>query len=93
MHWVPWDPALKPEFGNERCYRNTKLPPFPPDYRASGVELHVTSLPSPYGIGNLESSPFSWVRVTGNKRFVRPSSLKTWLGQTELTALSVQRRG
>jgi len=31
----------------------TSLPPFPPDYRASGVLLHVTSLPSPYGIGDL----------------------------------------
>src|SRR6201997_3510260 len=37
------------------------LPPFPPDYRASGVLLHVTSLPSPYGIGNVGSSAFSWV--------------------------------
>jgi 4-alpha-glucanotransferase len=25
--------------------------PFPPDYRASGLLLHVTSLPSPFGIG------------------------------------------
>ena len=25
------------------------LPPFPAQYRASGVLLHVTSLPSPYG--------------------------------------------
>lgn len=29
------------------------LPHFPPDYRASGVLLHVTSLPSAYGIGDL----------------------------------------
>jgi hypothetical protein len=28
------------------------LPPFPSDYRASGILLHVTSLPSPYGIGD-----------------------------------------
>jgi hypothetical protein len=27
------------------------LPPFPPEDRASGLLLHVTSLPSPYGIG------------------------------------------
>ena len=26
------------------------LPPFPSSYRASGLLLHVTSLPSPYGI-------------------------------------------
>jgi len=26
---------------------------FPPAYRASGLLLHVTSLPSPYGIGDV----------------------------------------
>lgn len=36
------------------------VPPFPQDYRASGVLLHVTSLPSGYGIGDLASA-FSWV--------------------------------
>src|SRR5499427_125398 len=35
--------------------------PFPTEYRASGLLLHVTSLPSPYGIGDLGSSAFSWV--------------------------------
>jgi len=38
-----------------------KMPPFPPEYRASGLLLHVTSLPSPYGIGDLGSSAFSWI--------------------------------
>jgi len=37
------------------------VPPFPPKYRASGLLLHVTSLPSPYGIGDLGSSALSWV--------------------------------
>jgi 4-alpha-glucanotransferase len=37
------------------------VPPFPPEYRASGLLLHITSLPSPYGIGDLGSSAFSWV--------------------------------
>src|SRR4051794_21672407 len=37
------------------------VPPFPPEYRASGLLLHVTSLPSEYGIGDLGSSAFSWV--------------------------------
>jgi 4-alpha-glucanotransferase len=37
------------------------VPPFPSRYRASGVLLHVTSLPSPYGIGDLGSSAFSWI--------------------------------
>jgi 4-alpha-glucanotransferase len=37
------------------------VPPFPAEYRASGLLLHVTSLPSPYGIGDLGPSAFSWV--------------------------------
>ena len=36
-------------------------PPFPPDYRASGVLLHVTSLPSPYGIGDVGPTALAWV--------------------------------
>jgi len=36
------------------------LPPFPPDYRASGVLLHLTSLPSPYGIGDVAAAT-SWI--------------------------------
>ena len=46
------------------------IPPFPPEYRASGLLLHVTSLPSPYGIGDLGPSAFSWVNrlhETGQK--------------------------
>jgi len=31
----------------------SNLPPFPSSYRASGLLLHVTSLPSPYGIGDV----------------------------------------
>ena len=38
-----------------------KAPPFPPDYRASGLLLHVTSLPSPYGIGDLGPEAFAWI--------------------------------
>ncbi len=34
---------------------------FPRGYRASGLLLHVTSLPSPYGIGDLGPGAFSWV--------------------------------
>jgi len=37
------------------------LPPFPSEYRSSGILLHTTSLPSPYGIGDLGSSAFSWI--------------------------------
>ena len=35
--------------------------PFPPDYRASGILAHVTSLPSAYGIGDLGPTARRWV--------------------------------
>jgi 4-alpha-glucanotransferase len=37
------------------------LPPFRPDHGSSGVLLHVTSLPSPYGIGDVGPAAFAWV--------------------------------
>ena len=37
------------------------LPPFPPEYRASGLLLHVTSLPSPYGIGDVGPAALAWI--------------------------------
>jgi 4-alpha-glucanotransferase len=37
------------------------VPPFPSGYRASGVLLHVTSLPSPYGIGDVGPAAVAWV--------------------------------
>ena len=37
------------------------LPPFPNEYRASGVLLHVTSLPSPYGVGDLGPGAVAWI--------------------------------
>jgi 4-alpha-glucanotransferase len=37
------------------------IPPFPPAYRASGLLLHVTSLPSPYGIGDVGPSALAWI--------------------------------
>src|SRR3974390_1508020 len=41
--------------------RSERLLPFPPDYRASGVLLHITSLPSPYGIGDVGPAASAWV--------------------------------
>ncbi|MGO9918401.1 MAG: 4-alpha-glucanotransferase [Isosphaeraceae bacterium] len=41
--------------------RGAGVPPFPPGYRASGVLLHITSLPSAYGIGDLGPGAFEWV--------------------------------
>ena len=46
--------------------QTANLPPFTPDYRAFGVLLHVTSLPSPYGIGDLGPSAFAWIDHLGN---------------------------
>ena len=37
------------------------LPPFSHGRRSSGVLLHVTSLPSPYGIGDLGPAAHAWV--------------------------------
>jgi 4-alpha-glucanotransferase len=37
------------------------LPPYPPGYRASGVLLHISSLPSPYGIGDVGPAALAWV--------------------------------
>ena len=37
------------------------LPPFPPDYRASGLLLHITSLPSPYGVGDVGPPALAWI--------------------------------
>src|ERR1700745_1147048 len=36
-------------------------PPFPAGYRASGLLLHVTSLPSPYGIGDVGPAAVKWI--------------------------------
>jgi 4-alpha-glucanotransferase len=37
------------------------LPPFPAEYRASGLLLHVTSLPSRYGVGDLGPAAVAWI--------------------------------
>ena len=35
--------------------------PFPSGYRASGLLLHVTSLPSPYGVGDVGPAALAWI--------------------------------
>src|SRR5262249_53751346 len=40
---------------------DTAVPPFPPGYRASGMLLHVTSLPSDYGVGDVGPAAYSWI--------------------------------
>src|SRR5215471_14370002 len=37
------------------------IPPFADNYRASGVLLHITSLPTPYGIGDVGPAAVAWV--------------------------------
>jgi 4-alpha-glucanotransferase len=41
--------------------RRVALTPFLPEYRASGILLHVSSLPSRYGIGDLGPAALAWV--------------------------------
>ena len=38
-----------------------KIQPFSSDGRSAGVLLHVTSLPSPYGIGDMGPTAFAWI--------------------------------
>ena len=46
--------------------RNFSVLPFPAGYRASGLLLHVTSLPSPYGIGDMGPAALAWIdRLAG----------------------------
>ena len=41
--------------------QSAAVSPFPPGYRAAGVLLHVASLPSPYGIGDVGPAALAWV--------------------------------
>jgi 4-alpha-glucanotransferase len=41
--------------------RQVPLLPFPPYYRASGILLHVASLPSPYGIDDIGPAALAWI--------------------------------
>ena len=41
--------------------RTVSVPPFASDYRASGLLLHVTSLPSVYGIGDIGPAAVAWI--------------------------------
>jgi 4-alpha-glucanotransferase len=41
--------------------KSVVAPPFPREYRASGILLHVTSLPSRYGVGDFGPSALGWI--------------------------------
>src|SRR5262244_3837897 len=45
-----------------------KLPPFPSSYRASGLLLHITSLPSQYGIGDVGPTAIAWIDQLSDAR-------------------------
>ena len=67
------------------------LPPFPSEYRASGLLLHITSLPSAYGIGDVGPSAFSWLRSTptsGPKLVAGAASGPTGYGNSPYQSLS-----
>ena len=68
--------------------------PFPPGYRASGVLLHVTSLPSPYGIGDLGPAASTWIDVL--QRLAKAGGSHCpwtdWLRQLSLSIPVVFRR-
>jgi 4-alpha-glucanotransferase len=48
-------------WGEERVSGSIGIPPFPADFRASGILLHVTSLPSTHGIGDIGPAAVSWI--------------------------------
>jgi hypothetical protein len=50
--------------------RDPKLAPFPSSYRGSGLLLHVTSLPSPYGIGDLGPGAIAGIDAIGNSEVI-----------------------
>ena len=66
-------------------------PPFPPDYRASGILLHVSSLPSPYGIGDVGPAALTWLdrlREAGQSWWQALPLGPTWYGNSPYQALS-----
>src|SRR5262249_34264957 len=47
--------------GRRARWPRMSLPPFPAGYRAAGVLLPVTSVPSPYGIGDVGPAAIAWI--------------------------------
>jgi 4-alpha-glucanotransferase len=70
---------------------NAGLPPFTTERKTSGVLLHVTSLPAPYGIGDVGPVAFSWVdrlREAGQTWWQALPLGPTGLGNSPYTSLS-----
>lgn len=54
--------------------------PFPSEYRASRVLLHVTSLPSQYGIGDMGPAAFAWIdRLHEAELVAEPATGSHWV--------------
>jgi 4-alpha-glucanotransferase len=65
--------------------------PFPPGYRTSGVLLHVTSLPSRYGVGDVGPEAYAWVdrlRAAGQRWWQSLPLGPTGYGDSPYQALS-----
>lgn len=80
-------------------------PPFPGSYRASGLLLHVTSLPSPYGTGDLGPCACAWIdhlhhaghlwnylkRAPGDSAEAAPALMRlAWLSVAALAIVPLQ---
>ena len=65
------------------------LPPFLSPYRASGLLLHVTSLPSPYGIGDVGPAAIAWI----DQRYRRRSHVANTVGRRQRRNVQKQARG
>jgi hypothetical protein len=60
--------------GSRMVPSSVHLPPFAADYRASGVLLHVSLLPSPFGIGDWGPAAQSWIDCQHRRRRLRGSA-------------------
>ena len=56
-----WGCEVRLKLGASMSSGNTSVLPFVPEHRASGILLHVTSLPSPHGIGDVGPVASSWM--------------------------------
>jgi 4-alpha-glucanotransferase len=71
--------------------------PFPESYRASGLLLHLTSLPSPYGIGDVGPAAVKWIDKLSEagqswRRHCRVAAIAPWNFGTSSTRSTMPRR-
>jgi 4-alpha-glucanotransferase len=73
------------------------MPLFPENYRASGLLLHITSLPSPYGIGDVGPGAVKWIDRLSEagqswRRHCRVAAIAPWNFGTSSTRSTIPRR-